>query len=383
MYLALALFLVLLLILGLVSWTKRKKIDLLESDEFLIPEITLSPPPHQLKPPYLFENQIPEVQELLSELKDLFKDRKVTHLYLINGTFAGHDPLGVIKFIEHYSPQLAGRTENLLKTFYQTKMNKIDFGHFPIQFVHFLATFLADTTKVHLFSWSSENHHMARIRAALELLAEIANHSPIKDERILFLTHSHGGQLLAILQLMRARPEFVDFLKSHLPKESLHSKYLEFATRENLNRNLDIFTLGTPVRYPFYPYDGEKLLHLVNFRKASTGIPIKGILRARDGDYIYRLGIAGSDAPAITKTERDLNRKLDSWLDQGRNIKKWKANLTKGFPLHPLGERLLVDYQDGHQALPLGVKSFWGHVIYNQSPYLLSLLEWVNTRLYK
>ncbi|HEX6962012.1 MAG TPA: hypothetical protein VF175_09110, partial [Lacipirellula sp.] len=312
-----------------------------------------------------------------------FADAGVAAIYLIHGTFAGNDGLGVFTELERIAPSLAQACRRATKRAFNALLGET--GNYTPQFAERMEQSLAAgpgrTIPVRLFNWSSMNHHIARADAAVRLVCELAGLSqPIapvpspswgglgwgegagtsnpsnsgeitpphqgegsQRRRILFWSHSHGGNALAILTNLLAaddqsRSDFFNAARifyrgNHAP----HSSFTAWPRAEQIlaDRNhplrglaLDIVTFGTPLRYGWDAGGYSKLLHIINHRThrrdADYAAPYPPnpfrLFTGRGGDFIQQVGIAGTNLaplPLAYKTflaDRRLGRILQSDL---------------------------------------------------------------------
>ena len=97
------------------------------------------------------------------------------------------------------------------------------------------------------FSWSSGNHHLARLIGAFKLLLEIENKQK-KGDKILLIGHSHAGQLFSLITLMFSDRNIANYFVE-LVKDEISSDELKWSP-DFLNKlkslTFDFVTLGTP-----------------------------------------------------------------------------------------------------------------------------------------
>lgn len=292
----------------------------------------------------------------------------VLRIYFIHGTFAGFDPFDGLPILNSLHPHLADRVEMMLKKRHQKKQAiGRDYGNFPPQYVHIFNSAIGPDIICSRFSWSSGNHHLARVRAALDLLSELYKAHLQPNQRILFIAHSHGGQLLALLTRLLLDADFLIQLQKYLPTTEFHWEELYESLTRLKDVSLDFVTMGMPPRYTFFPHPKIRLLHLINHRGPHpTHDLFHGIMQTKGGDAIQQWGVTGSDSLASTAQDRLLNAKLDPLLDVGQNWKLWKQRVQRGHRLCSQGYSYLIDYQDDSQWLPNCAQSLFGHAVYTR-----------------
>jgi hypothetical protein len=199
------------------------------------------------------------------------------------------------------------------------------------------------------------------------------------DDRILLFGHSHAGQLFALLTLFLEDGEKANALFRVLAEENVDTfdkRSFSDNIKKNSSINMDIVTLGAPVRYPWGDYEKYRLLHIVNHRSDSK---LSGVLTTRDGDYVQQWGTDGTDLPSSNQALKGCNHKLDSILDKGQSI-DFEAKLEEVKRRQPVkvngeeaGKTIFVDYLDnGNNA----IETLFGHGVYTGRNSML-----FNTRL--
>ena len=153
---------------------------------------------------------------------------------------------------------------------------------------------------------------------------------------------------------------------------------------------LDLVTMGTPVRYGWDPEGYANLLHFINHRP-SAGLPehigrfprnTEDILQATGGDVIQQCGIAGTNfAPPLWAWRATLaDRALGALLQAGIRKRDLLKRLRMGCRVHADGTTLLVDYgpSEGNIAHHLA-----GHAVYTRSQWLPFHLQQVADHCYR
>lgn len=329
----------------------------------------------------------------------------VAAIYLVHGTFAGIDTLGILTGLGRWYPAgreaigriakqmvdaLAGDAGNYTHRYAESFQQAIRGGHEPIP--------------VRLYYWSSENHHLGRADAAVRLIDELAALELAPGRRILLWGHSHAGNVFALVSnLLGGDPEAVErFFEAarlyyRLPFTGIvdipvWERVYRLITRNRqrlADRPIDMVTFGTPIRYGWEPRGYSQLLHFVNHRPAGHLPPhraefpprIDDVFQATGGDYVQQVGIAGTNImPSILAwrawlADRRLNRLLQPNLSPGDLLER----LRLGLRVHSEGTTLLVDYgpPEGNLAQHLA-----GHAVYTRHDWLLFHAEEVARRLY-
>src|SRR5439155_27263769 len=108
--------------------------------------------------------------------------------------------------------------------------------------------------------------------------------------------------------------------------------------------DFDVVTYGTPPRYGWARGARFRVLHVVNHRgAASKAKSLLGVLHTKEGDYVHRIGVPGSDFPALAPHEREINARLDRYLGHGSNVRAWLGHVARGLRVAPHGHTILVD----------------------------------------
>jgi hypothetical protein len=247
----------------------------------------------------------------------------VAAVYLVHGTFAGNDALGLLTELSRWAP---GASESLRRL----SKGVVDFvaremGNYTPAYAARLEQILSDAAgrviPVRRFDWSSQDNHIGRADGAVRLVDELANlaltlsnrnspaPSPVEGRageggdagtrsitpphqgegsrekhlpsRILLWAHSHGGNVLALASNMlggdnASRREFFHAARSFyrqwrssrvdLPAWQRVEDLLMSSTHPLRKLQLDMVTFGTPVRYGWETSGYAKLLHVINHR---------------------------------------------------------------------------------------------------------------------
>lgn len=264
---------------------------------------------------------------------DTLRDAGVGAIYLVHGTFVGDDPFGCWHQVEKLCGSLPA-----VRRWHKTIVDLVvrDLGNFTARYAREMAAGLngrqvapgaAESSgdskselAVERFVWSSQNNHVGRADAALRLLLELARRPSDDQRRVLVWGHSHAGNTLALVtNLLAADAEtlehFFAALRSHYAswfrrraQESVWQAAYDLLGRERQRLSampLDIVTFGTPIRYGWDPAGYDRLLHLIHHcaehvrPRRERGLPFRLLdaWRAHEGDYVQRVGIAGTNFP--------------------------------------------------------------------------------------
>lgn len=349
----------------------------------------------------------------------------VRRVYLVHGTFAGDDGLGLIRNLAWVWPEWGRQLRAQRKRLFDQLLG--DAGNFTERFAEELEAALrtpgsdpphsesrsADRAEsnddsgadipVRRWNWSSENHHVARAAAAVRLIRTLDDEVP--NGRVLLWGHSHGGNVLAIVTnlLGASRESLAAFFAATAPYSRCLPPSERFAWRrvavmlehgQLADRwKLDIATFGTPIRYGWDTGACDHLLHFVNHRPLDVAHPARAalpmspaeVLGARGGDYIQQIGIAGTNFPpsflewTTWRTERRLQRLLQGKLRK-RDL---PTRLAAGKRVHADGHSLLVDYYRTANGRPSDrVDPLAGHAVYTRLEWLPFHLAEIATRFY-
>ncbi|MCA9210290.1 MAG: hypothetical protein KDA55_18150 [Planctomycetales bacterium] len=332
---------------------------------------------------------------------------QVRAIYLVHGTFVGTDALGLLAELERVWPSAC----DLVRRWQKQTLDAVagDMGNYTQAYADAFSAGIngADAEPhipVRLFHWSSENHHVGRAQAAIELLRTLVSRPEECDGRVLLWGHSHGGNVFALLTNLLAADEetrrrFFRAARPHYRVPLL--KFFDFPVWREMQRalrdkacdirrtKLDFVTFGTPVRYGWDSDGYSKLLHFV-FHRPVDGLPkcqalfpptVDDVLTARYGDYIQQIGIAGTNfAPGLLSCRTLVaDWRLNRFLQPGIRGRDLLARLRLGLRTHADGESLLVDY--GPTQAHIG-QHLAGHAIYTRLEWLLFHAEEVARRFY-
>ena len=373
---------------------------------------TLSFPHHILsgtEPAGVARIQSPQLyQALASSSADVvagLQKRGVAKILYIHGTFAGNDLTGLARNLGRLSPTLTRqlRIDQTIKEWSKRSVDSLSGsqGNFPEAYVtqvnQFLQSGQSDSNigsiEASRFAWSGENHHLGRLHGSL-CLHQTLRHlkSQLQEnQRILIFAHSHGGNLLALLTLLaesnaKVKRKLLRHLSISTPVAPPTAVSPHLGDSQNPNAvndlatllnhcsdlpNLDVITLGTPLRYRWSSHPQRKILHLINHQvvdpKQPTRTAFPSLLKPLDlrtlGDLIQQLGIGGSDfIPAmLTPTEIKQEKKLAKILESSVRRKDYFKKLSLGRRESRDGESILMDYT---QIEPLESQKLLGHAVY-------------------
>ena len=295
-------------------------------------------------------------------------------VYLVHGTFVGDDPFDLISLLERAFPSLKSTIIQKIKD--QTKSGQDflikDFGNFHSSVSKSLRKYFTKDIKIDFFTWSSSNHHIARVRSAIDLLCDISNRHKVGEE-ILLYGHSHAGQLFSIISQLINDKLLREQILSVLKLDTSKTKEMLLAVRKVQKIKLVFITLGTPVRYSWSLSSNTKLVHFINHRGAiPQGGGLSSSLMTKSGDYIQQWAVAGSDMVSPIEAERKMNSELDLILGTGSNIELLRKNIKFKKRLHNHGHHFLVDFQD-NSRIPNSLLTLFGHAIYTKK----SQFNWI------
>jgi hypothetical protein len=246
---------------------------------------------------------------------------------------------------------------------------------------------------VRRFLWTSENHHLGRAHAAIQLIDELLARAPTASGggRVLIWAHSHGGNVCALASNLLAADDKA--LAAFFAAASVFCRSPRGENRVALvwrrvhdalrsgrlgdRWRLDVVTFGAPIRYGWDMGGCERLLHIVNHRPAPGLEEYRApfpphpaaVLRAVHGDYVQQFGIAGTDLAPPPWAMRSwlANRRLGRLVQASVRQRDLGNNLRHGMRVASDGTTLLVDYGDAGDSLP---DHLAGHGVYTRSLWL-------------
>lgn len=320
---------------------------------------------------------------------EAIKKSNVQAIYFLHGTFVGDDPMGLVSMLKTVYPtiekHLAAKIRRIIRR--HSEFLTGDLGNYSAKYVSLFSEAIGVDIPCYLFSWSSGNHHFARLDAAVRLAQTLADQIRSKasiDGRILVYGHSHAGQVFALLAQMIEYEQFGYQFLDVLVEAGYKMTDINANLAAIRQISLDFVTFGTPVMYTWPDSGYYRLLNIVNHRGTSHNAgSLRGILHTKDGDYIQQLGILGTDLIATLPAERRHNKRLDEVFGKGRDIKQWKINLAKKMRVSPHGKTYLVNYKDHSRTLPNFAATMFGHGVYTKFDTMLFNTRLVTEYFYK
>ncbi len=342
--------------------------------------------------------------------------RQLDSLWLVHGTFVGNDALGIFGQIERAIPTLGPTLKLLGKNL--TDALAGDTGNFSNRF----AEQISGAFPVNRFTWSGENSHSGRCKAAIELLAAMVEQIDTCP-RVLLWGHSHAGNIAALVtNLIGAEPWCRDaflelatplFPAAHNPRvasSALQRVREAFANGTLEKLELDIVNFGTPVGYGWDTGGYRKLMHVVNHRpvigqplwlcppvnvagrwffsnektddasEVSVTGSVVGSEEQVSGDMIQILGIAGSEFLPwlLDQSTRDCETALQQFIAPGHARNEYIRHASIGARVANEGVSVLVEY-DNTNGLAAATM---GHSIYTRTAWLGFHCDLVRKTLY-
>lgn len=323
---------------------------------------------------------------------DTLINNQVKKIYFIHGTFLGTDPLELAPFLKKILPNfLQEELLNKLQHLFKNQSNKLlkDSANFTPKHLELIDESSEKKITAHNFLWSSGNHHIARVRGALDLFESLYKDCQDlnKNDEIMLIAHSHGGQLLALVSQLIFDSSWANELFKLIDPKNAAKNYADFLPKryELLEFNFKFVTLGSPYRYDFNEQCTQNLLHIINHRRdVFSPFSLKGILYTLDGDYPHKWGTQGSDFLAPAAIDRKINRRLDQFLDLGIDLKNLKTNIEQQEYIPKKGSTVLVDYHDENieNLTPNCLATVFGHGIYTCLEAFDYLFELITDEFY-
>lgn len=325
------------------------------------------------------EDQSPEWQNKMRDLGRRLKEAKVGLIYFVHGTFAGEDPLGLVKLFEQRYPYFGWLCKVSNKEIINTAMG--DCGNYTSEYVKLFKMAIDTEICCDEFIWNSENNHLGRLKGSIDLVEKIANdigRIPLWGERVLLVGHSHAGQLFALMTNFLEQAPEVDRLLTIARDGNIDILRFKKDLEKTRTVQLDYVTCGTPLRYKWGDgwKDGKyKLLNIINHRGDGflAGGDISTIKfywnfpRTKDGDYVQQLAITGLDFDL----NDPLNERLDGILGKGGGIMQVWKDIEVRMRVSPYGKTILVDYKDNSMYFPNCGKTLFGHGVYTRFEKML------------
>ncbi|HUY31468.1 MAG TPA: hypothetical protein VMV69_01710 [Pirellulales bacterium] len=347
----------------------------------------------------------PEFHRRMSRVGEALRVADVGAIFLVHGTFAGIDALGVLAELARWYPAGRDSIGRIAKRMVDALAG--DAGNYTTRYAESFEESIGgagESIPVRPFHWSSENHHLGRADAAVRLIDEIAALELPPRRRILIWGHSHAGNVFALMSNLLAgdaqsiecffaaarlyyRVPFTGLVDIPVWERVRH--LLAHDARRLAQRPIDMVTFGTPIRYGWDRRGHGGLLHFIHHRPLS-GMPphlapfpprLDDVFQAAGGDYLQQIGIAGTNtAPSVLAWRAfTADRNLNELLQPGLSPRDLVDRLQLGMRVPESGATLLVDYgpADGNLAAHLA-----GHAVYTRHEWLLFHAEEVVQRLY-
>ncbi|ATB41039.1 hypothetical protein CYFUS_006501 [Cystobacter fuscus] len=381
MWLELALLLLIVALSGLVAWRLRPKPALCQPQQYdAAPRPgTFAVRPLEAMPSIARETPVLEAQsaawrEAMTQAGLRLRRAGVRHVVFVHGTFVGHDPIQLLSALQGPLSALGPGFMPSLQRLSKLPSDRLlrDLGNYTPEYVSLFQKALGGDIPTTRFVWSSANNHVARLRAAVELLRLLAT-SELGRKRALLLGHSHGGQVLALLTQLVYPARTAEALWQAVRDAGEPTEVLQDMARTVARARLDIATFGMPPRYGWATGRQCRLLHVINHRGAEPrGNSLAGVLHTENGDYVHQWGISGSDIPPGSAKERELAARLDAILGEGHDVQAWLRHVRHGARVPRDGFSFLVDYGDrGSSALPNCLATCFGHGVYTSYDAML------------
>ena len=260
------------------------------------------------------------------------------------------------------------------------------------------------------YVWSSMNHHVGRVEAAMNLLLYlqkwVSRLTLSKEDRLLFIGHGHAGQVLALLSNImthgesEGRSRVFEILATYWQArqlasgsvEELEQLYRLITDRKVLEgASVDVVTLGTPVRYGWDTEGVGHLLHLVNHRVIRTDnkpwlakMELPQIAwempYQTGGDYVQQLAVAGTDALPDSPEAEKANVDFREIFEPYDGFERWLECTRRTTRCANDGQCLLVEY--GIQSEEPPRQHLFGHGCYTRSRAMLFMATEIAGTLY-
>lgn len=322
------------------------------------------------------EDQSLEWQNKMRDLGRRLKEAKVGLICFVHGTFAGDDPLGLIKLFEQRYPYFGG----LCKVFNKEMIRKTmgDCGNYTNEYIELFKKAIDTEIYCDEFIWNSENNHLGRLKGSIDLVEKIANdigRMPLWGKRVLLIGHSHAGQLFALMTNFLEQAPGVDSLLTIARDGNIDISRFDEYLQKIRTVQLDYVTCGTPLRYKWGDgwKDGKyKLLNIINHRGGGflaggelyTKEFFLNFMYTKDGDYVQQFALAGSDFGM----NNPLNVDLDGILGKGEDKIQLLKNIEVRMRVSPYGKTILVDYKDSNTNCS---ETLFGHGVYTRFEKML------------
>ena len=337
------------------------------------------------------------------DLGDTYRAAGVVAIYLVHGSFVGHDASGLLTELSRVLPGAGDALREISKRLVDSVVG--EHGNYTPEFARrFQRSINRDDRRhipVRLFHWSSENHHIGRADGAVHLLDELDRIVP--PGRVLLWGHSHAGNVFALLTNLLAGDKdsvaaFFEKARSYYRRptgradlplwDRVRSRLLE-RSEPAVERPLDFVTFGTPIRYGWDTNGYDHLLHVIHHRPKPAAADylapfppsLEDVLSAAGGDCVQQIGIAGTNVMPGLMTWRTLwaDRQLNHLLQPDLPIRQLQSRLKKGMRVPEEGFTLLVDYGPPQGNL---AQHHAGHAVYTDPRRLLFHAEQTAAHFY-
>lgn len=351
-----------------------------------------------LAPPFPPQPGSAEFEEIVKGFRANIEPA-VDAIYLIHGTFTGHDALGWNAQLARLFPSVGSQLNEITKKVVDWATGES--GNYTDEFRSLLENAINDKGQrqipVQLFHWCSENTHSARCRAALILLNKLIRRATSeRQSRFQLWCHSHAGNVAALLTNLlgadqETRAKFFEKITPIFSADSDRQLLLDVNAflDDPAVIQLDIITFGTPIRYGWDDSAVRHLLHFVNhypqagapeFLAPLPGLSIDAI-RSAQGDFVQQFGIATTNLTPflfdkeLLEAERKLGQMVQSEVDRSDFVERLKM----GMRVPEAGTTLLVEY-DNYKGL---ARQSAGHAIYTRTQWLSFHIAEIGRQLYQ
>lgn len=317
---------------------------------------------------------------------------------------------GIYRLDDPLHPPLINdeKTQEMLDAFAHEK------GNFTCAYVRNFEQALAfwndQRVPCHRYVWSTLNHHVGRVEAAVHLLEYLRHWGagiPLSQgDRLLLIGHGHAGQVLALLSNIlttedsEVRARVFEILAKYwdmCPSENrsierLEQLYCLIMEGEILQgASIDAVTLGTPIRYGWDLGGVGRLLHIVNHRMirndakrwlAKMELPQIAweMPYQTGGDYVQQLAVAGTDALPDSAEAEQANAEFREMFEPYDGFERWLECTRRTTRCANDGQCILVEY--GVQGEEPPREHLFGHACYTQGRAMVFLATAMTEALY-
>ncbi|TDJ03966.1 MAG: hypothetical protein E2O68_09100, partial [Deltaproteobacteria bacterium] len=119
------------------------------------------------------------------------RSAKVKQILFVHGSFVGNDPYDIIRLLEELIPFIPHSVKKDIGDWFRNKMKTLtslimgDVGHFSDDYVKTIKSVFPKNLGICNFTWSSGNHHMARVRGTLKLINTLINLDIKNEDKVL------------------------------------------------------------------------------------------------------------------------------------------------------------------------------------------------------